>query len=252
VYGGKLPNMAAVSETPVRPRLLVLWDVDHTLIETRGVGRAIYERAFPAATGQSLAALASISGRTELDIMRESLRINGVEPTTEMVGKLADALVQGYEAARGELRRTGRALPAAAKTLTSLANNPAVYQSALTGNLWAVARIKLEVFGLDEYLDLEAGAYGDDDPDRQKLVAIAQARATERTGAVFGNKSTMLVGDTPKDVEAGLAAGVTVIGVATGKTSAEELRNAGAHYVVANLTEFLAPVEQLVDSLTAR
>jgi hypothetical protein len=28
-------------------RVLVLWDVDHTLIETRGVGYAIYQRAFP-------------------------------------------------------------------------------------------------------------------------------------------------------------------------------------------------------------
>jgi phosphoglycolate phosphatase len=68
---------------------------------------------------------------------------------------------------------------------------------------------------------------------------------------VFGNEATVLVGDTPKDVEAGLAAGVPVIGVATGKTSAEELRQAGAQYVVADLTDFLEPIEQLLRRLGA-
>lgn len=64
--------MSAASTCRPAPRLLVLWDLDHTLIAARGVGRAIYERAFPAATGTPLAtAVASMSGRTELDIMAE-------------------------------------------------------------------------------------------------------------------------------------------------------------------------------------
>ncbi|MGH3925866.1 MAG: haloacid dehalogenase, partial [Pseudonocardiaceae bacterium] len=80
--------------TPDRsPRTLVLWDIDHTLIETRGVGRAIYERAFLAATGRPLTNLATIAGRTELDIMRETLRLNGIEPTDVAVRALVDALI---------------------------------------------------------------------------------------------------------------------------------------------------------------
>ncbi|MFD1044202.1 HAD family hydrolase [Kibdelosporangium lantanae] len=213
----------------------MLWDVDHTLIETRGVGRAIYDRAFPAATGRPLAKLAQISGRTELDIMRESLRINGLEPTDEAVNRLARALIQGYEDAREELGTTGRALPGAYDTLAALADDPQIYQSVLTGNLREVARIKLEVFGLDRFLDLDAGAYGDDNPERLKLVAIAQRRAAERTGTTFGNDHTVLIGDTPKDVEAGLVAGVRVVGVATGKTTVEELREAGANVVFEQL-----------------
>jgi phosphoglycolate phosphatase len=169
--------------------------------------------------------------------MAESLRINGIQPTDGMVTRLADALIQGYEDAREELRTIGRALPGAQDTLASLANEPAIHQSVLTGNLREVARIKLEVFDLDRYLDLASGAYGDDDSNRPKLVALAQRRAAERTGVVFGNDATVLVGDTPKDVEAGLAVGVRVIGVATGKTSAQELRHAGAHDVARDLKE---------------
>lgn len=218
-----------------RSRVLVLWDVDHTLIETRGVGRAIYDRAFPAATGRPLDQLATISGRTELDIMRESLRINGVEPTDEAVGKLAAALIQGYEDARDELAAQGRALPGAHDTLAALAEMPTVYQTVLTGNLREIARIKLEVLGLVGFLDLDAGAYGDDHAERSELVAVAQHRAGQRAGTTFDDDNTVLIGDTPNDVAAALTAGVRVVGVATGKTSLAELREAGATWTADNV-----------------
>jgi phosphoglycolate phosphatase-like HAD superfamily hydrolase len=209
-----------------------LWDVDHTLIETRGVGFAIYQRAFPVATGRPLVELAKVSGRTELDIMRETLRINGVEPTEEAVERLAGALVQGYDDARAELAGQGRVLPGAREALAALAADRAICQTVLTGNLREVARIKLEVFELDGFLDLEAGAYGNDHQERVELVAIAQRRASERAGVQFGNDATVLIGDTPNDVAAGLDAGVRVIGVATGKTSRAELHEAGATWAV--------------------
>lgn len=221
--------------TAPSPRLLLLWDVDHTLIETRGVGFAIYQRAFPTSTGRPLVELARVSGRTELDIMRETLRINDVEPTDEAVSRLAAALVQGYEDARAELAGQGRALPGAHDTLAALAADQVIYQTVLTGNLRDVARIKLEVFELDGFLDLEAGAYGSDHQERAELVAIAQQRASERAGVEFSNDATVLIGDTPNDVAAGLAAGVRVVGVATGKTSLADLSQAGASRVVDNV-----------------
>jgi phosphoglycolate phosphatase-like HAD superfamily hydrolase len=226
------------------PRLLVLWDIDHTLIETRGVGRAIYDRAFPAATGRPLVELARVAGRTELTIMAESLRLNGVEPTDDAVGRLAAALVQGYADARGELAERGRVLPGAHETLATMAARPAVQQSVLTGNLRPVARIKLEVFGLDRYLDLAAGAYGDDSSDRPELVAVAQQRSADRTGIPFDGDTTVLIGDTPNDVAAGLAAGVRVVGVATGASDAEALRRAGAQEVAADLHECRATLSR--------
>ncbi|MGH3931388.1 MAG: HAD hydrolase-like protein [Pseudonocardiaceae bacterium] len=215
----------------------MLWDIDHTLIETRGVGRAIYERAFPAATGRPLTNLATIAGRTELDIMHETLRLNGIEPTDVAVRALVDALIQGYEDARDELASTGRALPGAHHALQALDADPLVHQAVLSGNLRAVSRIKLEVFDLDQYLDFASSAYGDDHEDRVALVSLAQRRAAERTGVHFDNDHTVLIGDTPNDVRTGLAAGVQVIGVATGKSSVNELINAGATITVTHLCE---------------
>lgn len=107
----------------------------------------------------------------------------------------------------------------------------------LWSNLRDVARIKLEVFGLDNLLDLRSSAYGDDHSERPKLVAVAQARASDRTGTPFDNQHTILIGDTPKDIEAGLTAGVRTIAVASGKSTADELRAAGATIVVNDLTD---------------
>ncbi|MFD1531669.1 haloacid dehalogenase-like hydrolase [Pseudonocardia aurantiaca] len=217
--------------------MLVLWDIDHTLIETRGVGFAIYQRAFPTATGRPLDQLAQIAGRTELDIMRETLRVNEIEPTDDAIDSLAAALIQGYNDARNELATIGRALPGAAATLRQLATDPRVHQAVLTGNLRDVARIKLETYGLDTYLDLDASAYGDDHADRTQLVAIAQLRATGRTGITFDNAHTVLIGDTPNDIKAATAAGVHVIGVATGKSTADDLIAAGAPVALTDLTD---------------
>lgn len=244
---GTLVAMSCVGP-PQAAGLLVLWDVDHTLIETRGVGFAIYQRAFPAATGRRLERLARITGRTELEIMRETLRLNGIDPTEDAMGALTAALKDGYEDAREELATTGRPLPGALAVLQQLAANPLVHQGVLTGNLRSVTRIKLEVFGLANYLDLDASAYGDDDADRAKLVPIAQTRASRRTGTTFDNAHTVLLGDTPHDVEAAAATGVRVIGVATGKSTAGDLEAAGAPTVFPDLTNSGRTVDSILDT----
>jgi len=135
------------------------------------------------------------------------------------------------------LARQGRALPGAHKTLARLAEEAAIHQSVLSGNLRAVARIKLAVFGLLPYLDLHSGAYGDDSPHRPTLVGIAQARASQRLAHRFTPDNTILIGDTPKDIAAALEGGAKTLAIASGKSSADELRAAGAAVVLPDLQE---------------
>src|SRR3712207_6246424 len=123
---------------PNEPRQLVLWDIDHTLLQSRGMGREMYERAFPAAFGQPFQQLADVSGRTELDIIAETLKLHGIEPDEAATQKLADALVRSYDAGREEFAARGRALPGAREALAALATDPAIHQGVLTGNLRAV------------------------------------------------------------------------------------------------------------------
>jgi Predicted phosphatases len=117
-----------------------------------------------------------------------------------------------------------------------------VVQSVLTGNVPAMARAKLAAVGLDAHLDLDVGAYGDHHEVRAELVHLARARARAAHGREFGGTATVLVGDTPLDVEAALATGARAVGVATGGPAAGELVAAGADAVLPDLTDTAAVV----------
>ncbi len=218
---------------------LVLWDLDHTLIESRGLGRAIYERIFPEVTGQPLRTLATVHGRTELDIIHETLRLHNIEPTKQIVDQVAAALSKGYRAAVHELATRGRVMPGAREALNALMAEPQLYQSVLTGNTTDVARIKIEAFKLDRYLNLSFGAYGDDHHDRAELVSIARKRAAEVLGTTISVEQVILVGDTPSDVNAALIAGAHIIAIATGKYSVDDLLAAGAKTCLVSLVDLV-------------
>ena len=216
---------------------LVLWDIDHTLIETRGVGGEIYADAFQAVTGHPLKEMPALSGRTEPVIFREALKANGVTDTGDLYRRFADEQARGYADRADELRRKGRALPGAADALRALAERDDVIQSVLTGNTRPVAEIKLRTFGLDRYLDFDSGAYGTDDDTRANLVKIARQRAETAHGSRFDAKSTVLIGDTPNDVIAARDGGARIIAVATGSDSTGQLAEAGADTVLEDLTQ---------------
>ncbi|MBX7551160.1 haloacid dehalogenase-like hydrolase [Streptomyces sp. tea 10] len=130
----------------------------------------------------------------------------------------------------GELRDQGHALPGAAAALDALAA-AGLRQTVVSGNVRAVAKIKLNVFGLNTHIHWDGSAYGEDAELRAGIVKLALTRSS------VAAPETVLIGDTPADVEGGLAMRVRVVAVATGRSSAEELRAAGAHAVVPNLTD---------------
>jgi phosphoglycolate phosphatase-like HAD superfamily hydrolase len=216
---------------------LVLWDIDHTLIETRGVGGKIYADAFLKVTGAPLKAMPEMAGRTEPVIFREALKINSIADGDDLYLRFAAEQAQGYIDRTGELRRIGRALPGAAAALRALATIPGTIQSVLTGNTRPAAQAKLRTFHLEQYLDLDIGAFGTDDDIRSNLVSIARQRAEERLGHHFDANHIVLIGDTPNDVSAALENGVRIVAVATGRDTRDDLLRAGAGIVFTDLAD---------------
>jgi len=53
----------------------------------------------------------------------------------------------------------------------------------------------------------------------------------------FAGRSTVVIGDTPLDVEAALVSGAVSVAVATGQFSEADLRAAGADVVLPDLTD---------------
>ena len=226
--------------------LLVLWDVDGTLLNAGGVGAELYELVFRGLFGRAPGALAPMAGRTDRAIILETLELAGVASPRQWVDPFVAGLTAHAPSMRAAVAARGRVLPGAAAAIAALASARAndvpgrVYQSVLTGNIRPVAEVKLAALGLDGPLDLGIGAYGDDHEVRTELVAVARRRAAAAHGRVpadFAGRATVLVGDTPLDIEAALASGARAVAVATGPFPAADLRAAGAHAVLPDLTD---------------
>jgi phosphoglycolate phosphatase len=215
--------------------LLLLWDIDHTLTENNGVNKEIYALAFEMLTGQPPQHRARTDGRTEPEIMRDMLARHGMEASPDQMARVPGVLAEATLANVQKLRERGCALPGARSALAAFQAMPEVVQSVLSGNIWPDAVAKLAAFGLDGFMDFEAGGYGSDHEHRPALVAVAQQRAAARYGAAFTAVNTVLVGDTLRDVRAGREGGARVVAVATGSDDAGSLRAEGADIVLPDL-----------------
>jgi phosphoglycolate phosphatase-like HAD superfamily hydrolase len=185
---------------------LVLWDIDHTLIENDGVSKATYALAAELLTGHPTTTPPVTEGRTDAAIMAGLLSGNGFDPQRFPLRQIWEALTEAGRRNEAQLRTRGHALPGAAECLRRLASDPHVIQSTLTGNVEANARVKLSAFGLDPWIDFSVGGYGVLH-ERPLLVPVARHRAAVRYGFDPLAGATVLIGDTPADVEAGLAGG---------------------------------------------
>ena len=233
--------------TQADPNRLILWDIDHTLIDTGGVGKRLYVRAFEAVSGKSMEHEVDVTGRTELDIFAETAQRHGIESSDDLVDRYRDELARQYQEHVHELSTKGHRLPGAVQALAALATMPKVVQTVLTGNLRAVAAVKLQAFGLHQYIDWTVGAYGDDDGYRPTLVVVAQRRAAEKYGVRFERHNTVIVGDSASDVAAARDGGAMVIAVTSGRDDEQSLRSAGADTVLGSLAdthEFLSTLGQ--------
>ncbi|MET8217563.1 HAD family hydrolase [Streptomyces hirsutus] len=220
--------------------ILVLWDIDRTLLYTGDTDRLVYRELFEEVVGRSAESLpARGTGVTMPLAVRELLRANAVEP--ERIEELAQRIVQRMPAQlerhHDDLSRTGQVMPGAPAALAAVQREPALIPTVVTGNLRGSAEIKLKALGLDEYLDLGIGGYASDNSHRPALVRVAQQRAGTRHGYTFTRDTSVIIGDSLEDVRTGREGGAHVIGVASGTTSAEKLAVAGACHVVPDLTD---------------
>ncbi|MBN1173836.1 MAG: haloacid dehalogenase-like hydrolase [Micromonosporaceae bacterium] len=223
----------------------MLWDIDQTLITIGGLSRRIYERAFLQVTAQPLRELADMSGRTERAILRETLVLHGLRVDDDGLQVYFDAIADAAEHLRAEIKQAGYALPGAVEAIRAL-TAAGIAQSVVTGNLKRVSITKLSAFGLAEGIDFEIGGYGDESEDRALLVKQAMRRASHSCGHDVSGDRVVVIGDTVHDIRAARDTGVRSVGVASGRTAAADLADAGATVVLADLTDTTALVDAVL------
>lgn len=221
--------------------LLVLWDVDGTLVHTAGHGRYAFERAYELVLGRAAPEPVAYAGRTDRQI---ALAMLGEDH--DHLPRLLEELVVELERRRERVRAEGGFYPGVPEVLEALHARSDVVQSLLTGNVRANAALKVSAFGLERWLDLDVGAYGSD-PHEQRSDLVAVAR--ERTARTYGEPTAaVLVGDTPLDVQAAHEAGARAVAVATGFADLDALRASEPEALLADL----ADTDAAVAAITAR
>lgn len=134
-----------------------------------------------------------------------------------------------------ELRqRPARQLPGAGRAVQEVKSMPDCAVGLLTGSTEATARIKLESAGL-AFEQFDCSAFSEDGELRETLPPAARARFVRRLGQEPG--TIILIGDTPRDVQAALATGCEFIGVTTGPYRRAALEQAGGRTILSDLSD---------------
>lgn len=215
---------------------LLLFDIDGTLIDTGGKGM----RALMATAGTLFGGdppPLDLAGATDLGVLNDLYKHYDVEPEAGIAEEFFKAYHPRLKESLEENTDEGRVLGYAEAFIRMLNNVPSIYSGLLTGNTEEGARIKLEHYGLGGYFGV--GAFGSDHADRNLLGQIALERVRRETGKSYTPGTTLVIGDTPRDVASAHAFGARCLAVATGKFSSAELEEAGADWVVESLSEVI-------------
>jgi phosphoglycolate phosphatase len=214
--------------------VVVLFDVDETLIHSGGAGGRSWSAAFEKL--YSVAAdigVHSSAGETDPQVARETFRgVLGRDPSDDELAKL----YAQYLLALAEdiwTSKEYRVLPGAEQTLVRL-GDAGVILGLVSGAMEGAARTKLLPANLNRFFIF--GAYGSDSPDRAELTGIAIEKA-KRLHDGLTPAEVYVVGDTPRDIEAARAEGAVSVGVATGHYSTDELGAAGGDHVLGSLEQ---------------
>lgn len=239
----------------VTPKGLVLFDIDGTLLRA---GDREHQQAFVDAMQQVYGLPATLdgvplAGMLDSQIARLSLARHGLsdDEVDSQLSRMIEVMGERYAAVVAHPHRVDYVLPGVVEVAAQL-REAQFALGVLTGNARAVARRKLLAAGLDDFFPV--GAYGDSARERGHLVEAGLAEAADHYRVPFVPERTVLVGDTPRDIEAAHAAGARVLAVATGRYSIDELTAHGADAVLPDLSDTaaaLAAVQAMLDAAPA-
>jgi phosphoglycolate phosphatase len=205
---------------------VLLWDLDGTLVrgERYGVFKdytvPMLESVF--GTSGSLAGM-MVSGMTDLQIVEEALRAEGITRNHIIARKdqLLDRYIVEMKRATGNGAHLIRAMPGGHEVLQKVAAHPRYHSALLTGNIKPAAYLKVELTGLAEFFE-PPGAFGDESFDRRDLPALAAQRINEHLRLNLSPEHFIVIGDTPNDIACARHFGARVLSVASGRMHSQE------------------------------
>ena len=215
-----------------KEKKLVLLDIDGTLLDTHGFGREAFIRGLERVTGErDELAYVSFAGNTDRNVLDQVMAARKLRLAEKDIRRIFACIA---EELRERLRENPAQEIAGARAFLGRLAAEGAALGLVTGNIRECAYLKLGSVGFDRFFGF--GGFGDEHADRAKIARTALA-AAKAAGFDAAEGRNFLVGDTPFDVAAGLAVGLMVIGVATGKYGEDALRSVGASIVVTDLSD---------------
>ncbi len=213
---------------------LVVFDIDGTLVRSVELDDTCFVRAFADVLGIEgiCADWSHYQSSTDSGLTREIVRRHlGRDPSPEEIERLRERCCQLLR--RVQMRHPGaiRAVQGAA-TLLAYLTGETPWRAAIASGSWPeTAHIKLVAAGLA--VDHLPRAFADSAEDRDEILRLAVARATERY-ATRGFGKVVYVGDGLWDVQTARRLRIAFVGIA-GRQGGEALVAAGATTVLDSL-----------------
>lgn len=223
--------------------MLILFDIDGTLLRGKGLGKPVTENAIRETFGVEISLDGHwFGGKTDWFSLIELLTPAGIT-ADEIEAKLPAYLeIKRRWMANLIVQIPTWALPGALETVAALRDQNAHTLGILTGNVQTTALLKLEAVGFDPAW-FPVGAYGHEAISRNDLPPLAMDRAHQVTGRRFAPHEVMIVGDTVADIDCARAHGLRVTAVTTGFQPRNDLEAAEPDFLIDMLTELLDILE---------
>ena len=236
--------------------MLILYDIDMTLLETDHIGITLLENAGRELFHENFTAEGiNFGGCLDPVIIAQMLINNKVDSTPDNITALRKHYHSGLQHTADQ-RPVARALAGAHELVNATRAHDAIDAiGVLTGNYPETGSIKLSSAGFDP-THFEINAWGDASPHAQPLrsdlppVAI-QNYHTARARPIEPDR-VIIVGDTVHDVTCALDNNCRVLAVATGHATRDELESAGAHLVVNDLADTDALLDWMLSHTLSR
>ncbi len=218
------------------PRLILLFDIDGTLLSVERKGFNLVTEAMKSVFGRGLKLPhVSFSGKTDWQIFNETMEYHHISKEIyvskwdEFKAEYTGLFLKSITETDLLIHNGGK------KLLSAFHKNDFVINALLTGNIKTLAYYKLKLAGLDHFF--EFGAFGDDHWKREELGKIVVERATDIFKMEPETAKFIVIGDTPRDIDVAKEIKAVSIIVTTGRFKEAELKNHGADFVIHDLND---------------
>jgi len=231
---------------------ILLWDIDGTLMRSTRHGAykdytiPVLEEIF--GTSGRLDDM-QVSGMTDLQIVYEALSHEGFtqQEIFARVQVLASRLTEEAKKITSNGRNFFEILPGVRETLQALSERPRYRSALVTGNIESMAKLKMQLIGLDKFFTLP-GAFGDESHNRRDLPALAAERIRKHLQMDIAPEHFIVIGDTPNYIDCAQHFGARSVAVGTARTySTEELLACKPDALLPDLTDVDLVLRTLAD-----